>query len=115
MLGNNFVAARPGRDGRLGRITACKDATRGSGREQRREWSERHFVRMDDESGKQLALEVEANFVALRLKKQLDIYRSNWETIVGCQFIAGVIALVAILAFVNGKFDAGVVNCCGRG
>jgi hypothetical protein len=63
---------------------------------------------MDDEPGKQLASEVEANLVALRLKKQLDAYRDNWETIVGCQFIAGVIAFVAILAFVNGKFDAGV-------
>jgi hypothetical protein len=72
------------------------------------EWSEQHFVRMDDESGKQLALEVEANFVALRLKKQLDAYWDNWETIVGCQFIAGLIAFVAILAFVKGKFEVGV-------
>jgi hypothetical protein len=62
---------------------------------------------MDDESGKQLALG-EANLVALRLKKQLAAYRDNRETIVGCQFIAGVIPFVAILAFLNGKFAAGV-------
>jgi len=65
--------------------------------------SERRSSVMDCEFGRQLALEVEANLLALRLTKQLDRYRDNRETIVGCQFVAGLLAFLTIGAFASAK------------
>lgn len=58
---------------------------------------------MDRELGSQLALEVEANLVALRFKKQLDSYRDNRETITGCQLVAGLLAFLAIGALASAE------------
>ncbi|MGD0472362.1 MAG: hypothetical protein ABSB70_04020 [Candidatus Velthaea sp.] len=63
---------------------------------------------MDQELGKKIVLELEANLLALRFKRQLHAYRDNMETILGSHVAASVIALGAIGALLIGRSVAGM-------
>jgi hypothetical protein len=86
----------------VGKNGSYESTCTGTRRSQRRNESERRSSDMDCELARQLALEVEADLLALRLKKQLNLYRDG-ETIVGCQLVAGLLAFLMIGAFSREK------------